>query len=157
MPYFWLYSQKVCHCCHWYACQFSIRDHKGMSDSCTFSIRSSGQWCLVFRDEARSQKLTDRATFSLNMHSQVSLLWHFTMTYCSCDCLIDNRQFLLPWCMNCVTKAICCSKHKLENNYLVQTMKSSLKRLCHWKRFCDSSGTYWEDLYNYGVVFNTRP
>jgi hypothetical protein len=33
-------------------------------------------------------------------HTHVWLLWHFTMTYHSSDCLIDNRRFLLPCGLN---------------------------------------------------------
>jgi hypothetical protein len=94
IPYFWIYSQKVRHCCHRQAIQFPIRDHKGMSDSYTFTICSPDR-CLVFRNETRSPKLTDKTTSSLNTHSYVWLLRHFSMTYYRPDCIIGNGCFLL--------------------------------------------------------------
>jgi hypothetical protein len=51
--YLRLYSQKVHHSCHRHAFQFPICDHKGMSDSSTFTIFSPDQ-CLVFRNETHS-------------------------------------------------------------------------------------------------------
>jgi hypothetical protein len=139
------------------------------SDSCTFIIRSPDQ-CLVFRNKTRSQKLTDKTISSLNTHSHIRLLWHFTMTYYSSDCLIDNRRFLLQCgliCNSSTSSSILwmnelCNKSYLffqtstAKCYLVQTMKS-LKQLYHRKQCCYSSGTYCEGLYNHGVVFNTNP
>jgi hypothetical protein len=51
--YFWLYSQKVCHFHHWHIFQFLIRDHKGMPDSCTFSICSPDR-CVEMKHDHKS-------------------------------------------------------------------------------------------------------
>jgi hypothetical protein len=76
VPSFWLYSEKICHCCHWHAFQFPIRDHKGMSDSCTLSICSSltSVWCLGMKRD-HSSSLTELS--SENTHSQLGLLRHW--------------------------------------------------------------------------------
>jgi hypothetical protein len=141
-----------------------------MSDSYTFTI-CSPDWCLVFRNETWSQKLTDKTTSSLNTHPYVWLLWHFTLTYYRPHCITDNRHFLLLRGLNLyyfcklkvtvdewtVQQKIFVLPNRPQYLYLVQAMKSTLKRLYQQKHCSNSSGTYCGSLYNYGVVFNTSP
>jgi hypothetical protein len=70
-------------------------------------------------------------------HSHLGLLWH-------CGCLIDKHSF--SWTQGCYgwMNWIVLPNNDCKNCYLLQTVKSSLKWLYHWKRCWNTSGRYCE-------------
>jgi hypothetical protein len=148
-----------------------MRDHKGMSDSCAIIICTivlTGFGCLEMKHDRRSWLAI---TCILNTHSHVWLLRQFAMIYESSDCLFDNRRFSLPCRLICTSFAssrllwmneLCNISYlfiqtSTAKRYLVQIMKSPLKRLYCCRYCCNYSGTSCEGLCNCATDYNTSP
>jgi hypothetical protein len=113
-----------------------------------------------------SQKLTHKPTPSLNTHSHVGLLWHFTMTALTHKC-----RFLLPcWliCTSFASSSLLWMNELCNKNYLffhTSTTKSLsctdyeiiTKTIIPPGNIVATPVTHTVNVYNYecGVFFNT--
>jgi hypothetical protein len=72
---------------------------------------------------------------------------------CVCRLVINSFQKHKET-VDCATRAVYFSNNWLQNHYLVQSRKSSLKRLYHWKQHCrNSSGTYFTCLTQFKLFY----
>lgn len=93
-----------------------------------------------------SRAIFSESSYPLPGNTHTHLLQQFTMTSYSSGCHVGkvctSFSNLGPLQMNelCNKNCFCSSKHQ-QQNYLVQTMKSSLKGLCRWINCCNLAHT----------------